>query len=427
MANGTYESDRINEVREAIVGESPPQPSQDNGEASESDEAGQSAHQVIFPEAAWRPGPFANYRAALKDRSEASPVVHFGCLVAVCAAALERRIYFPYFGALYPNVFVLAVGPTADKKTSAQRLAVRQAEFAGLRVLRGAGSGEGIADDLQQGPVLISSEEFASIVRPASWQGATLGLVLTECFDCPPRYQRKFRKNRIDIESPTLNLLSATTPEWFWRDARDVDLAGGLGNRLLILDGTAADKDVPLPGMVDVNFVSELIAQLRVIPPTELHLESQAESLWKRFYHAWRRESQKRQTQESLLVAMTRRLPDYALKIGMIYAATEATLPTIKAEQLSAAIQVAAYAGGAAKRLIDLRNAGGNAARDLEERIYRAIRNTSKSPTTKRYVHQSLSKYIPNADAFNRAWDALVRADRIQIERSGGRTWAWAE
>jgi hypothetical protein len=372
-----------------------------------------------FPEAAWR-GIFAEYRTATLGKSEAAEAFHFASLWAVCAAALERRVWFPYGMDLYPNVYLVCFGPSADKKTSAERLAVRQAEYAGLRVIRGSGSGEGIADELQQGPALIFAEELSAIQRGASWQGATLAVVLSECFDCPPRFHRAFRKtNRIQIEEPTLNLLSATTGDWFWRDTRDADLSGGLGSRLFYLDGTPR-PDVPLPGRIDVRFVGDLLAHLQKIPATEVGLDAQAVQLWNTFYGL-----SARRGLDPLESAMTKRIRSYALKLGMSYSAIEDTLPVMKAEQLAAAITVAEYGAGSVKRLIDSRHAGTNPTKDLEQRILRAVKNT-RGQTTKRYLQQSLNRFTPSAEAFNKAFDALKRSEQIEtrIEPSG-RTWVW--
>jgi hypothetical protein len=392
-----------------------------NGSAEATAEPPEQASIPAFPEAAWR-GVFADYRKATLGKSEAAEAFHFGALWGVCAAALGRLVWFPYGMDLYPNVYLVCFGPSADKKTSAERVAVRQAEYAGLRVIRGSGSGEGIADDLQQGPALIFAEELSAIQRGASWQGATLAVVLTECFDCPPRFDRAFRKaNRIRIEEPTLNLLSATTAEWFWRDIRDADLAGGLGSRLFYFDGTP-QPDVPLPGRIDVDFVGDLLARLQLIPATEVTLDVQAEQLWDKFYRL-----ASRRGQDSLEAAMAKRLRNYALKLGMIYSALEETLPVIKADQLGAAIQVAEYSAGSVKRLIDARHAGTNPAKDLEQRILRAVKG-AKGQTTKRYLQRSLSRYIPSAKAFNDAFEALRRSEQVETRTEpSGRTWVWSD
>jgi hypothetical protein len=122
---------------------------------------------------------------------------------------------------------------------------------------------------------------------------------------------------------------------------------------------------------------------------------------------------------------MTKRIRNYALKAGMIYAALEETLPIMKADQLATAIQVAEYSAGSVKRLIDSRHAGTNPTKDLEQRILRAVKSV-KGQTTKRYLQRSLSRYIPSAKAFNDAFEALRRSEQVQTRtEASGRTWVW--
>jgi hypothetical protein len=169
---------------------------------------------------------------------------------------------------VYANAYLISVGPTGDHKTSAERMAVKYAEDSGQRLIRGGGSGEGLADDLQQGPMLVFIEELSCLLKQARWEGATLGPMLTAVFDCPDRYELKYRKNPICVDHPTMSLLAATTPEWFWRDVRDVDLTGGLGNRLLFFDGEPQGL-VALPGLVDAEFLRVALVKLGQVPETE--------------------------------------------------------------------------------------------------------------------------------------------------------------
>lgn len=409
-------------AKEEHAGTAPPKP---NGK----DTAADNPHKpdsapdpaLVFPEEAWR-GPFRDYRMALRDRSEAAEAYHFASAWSVWGAALERRVYFPYFGKVYPNTYIVPIGPTGDHKTSAERLAVGLAESAGQRVIRGGGSGEGLADDLQSGPALVFIEELSTLLRPQRWEGATLGPMLTEVFDCPPRYERSFRKKGIYVERPTMSLLSASTPEWFWQDARDVDLRGGLGNRILFFDGQA-QAEVPLPGLVDVGFVRDLCAELRETPETQAELTADAAEQWKLSYRLWR---EKQKKLDPLEAAMTKRLDVYTLKLAELYARLEDTLPLIEEDQLSAAILVVGtYAAGVVRRLIEQRLAGSTVAKDMESRILGAIKRTKTPPTTKRYLQQTLSKYMAARD-FNYAFEALERSEVIVTDhQTHGRTLVW--
>ena len=158
---------------------------------------------LAFPKAAWR-GVFAAYRDVMRACSEASDVYHFTALWSALGNALGRRVWFPYSMRLYANTYLIAFGPTGDFKTSACRHGAGITESAGLRVSRGVGSGEGITDGLGEEPTLFFLEEFTSLLRQGRWEGSTLLSVFTEIFDCPERFERKYRKNPISLDRPVV-------------------------------------------------------------------------------------------------------------------------------------------------------------------------------------------------------------------------------
>lgn len=366
---------------------------------------------LAFPESAWR-GIFAGYREAMRDATEASDVFHFATLWARIATALGRKIWFSYGLTLYPNVYLLVFGPTNDRKTTAirglERLGGEQ-----IHVIRGSGSGEGIADDFEKvepgNSVLVFSEEFAGVLRRGRWDGATLLPFLTECFDCPPKYELKFRKKPVAVDEPTPCMLAATTPDWFWRDARPTDFAGGFGNRIFYLTGPRKNP-IPLPTAPELRSVSRAVDALSEIKPQQVILTKQAATLWRDFYMSWDAD---RTDRTELLESAVARIPSYILKLSMAYAATEDTLPQINLDQLSAAIQVGHYGLVCARELLSLQNAGSNPVRELEKQIVALVGRQPDRKTTKRTVYKSLHRHYSSTEQFNRAFDSLVKAGEL--------------
>src|ERR1700722_16368126 len=72
---------------------------------------------------------------------------------------------------------------------------------------------------------------LGAVLRQGKWNGSTLLPTLTEIFDCPDKYERKYRKNPISLNFPTCSILACTTQAWFWRDVTESDFEGGFGNR----------------------------------------------------------------------------------------------------------------------------------------------------------------------------------------------------
>ena len=373
-----------------------------------------------FPEAAWR-GPFNDYRNALGQATEASDVFHFAALWTRAAVALGRRAWFSYGMQLFPNVYVVCFGPTADRKTTATRRAAELGE--GFKVVRGGGSGEGLADEFAtadpgQG-FLLYVEEFSQILRPGRWEGATLIPFLTQCFDCPERYEMKFRKSGIKLERPTPSLLAGTTPEWFWQDLRAKEFSGGFGNRHFFLTG-ARKAPIALPEMPDLGKISDAVNRLSGIQSCQAHFSPEASDLWRAFYAAWDTEEKRH---DSLTLAAIKRIPAYVLKLGMVYAAFEATLPEITLDQLAASIQVGHYGQRCAGELLSLQNAGTNPRKELERRILAFVSNQPGRHTTKREIYRLLRRHYRDAEDFNRAFDSLVRAGELFTRTVGQSTW----
>jgi hypothetical protein len=378
-----------------------------------------------FPEAAWR-GSFADYRTAMQRATEASDAFHFATFWARCSVALGRRVRFYYGMQLYSNVYLACFGPTGDRKTTATRMAAELgSEF---KIVRGGGSGEGLADEFSSAEpghgLLLYAEEFSQVLRAGRWDGATLIPFLTQCFDCPELYEMKFRKSPVDLKQPTPSLLAGVTPDWFWQDFRARDFQGGFGNRLFFFAGVRKPP-MPLPESPSLSAISSAVDTLALIQPCEARLDAEARTLWERFYRAWDEEESRR---DQLLLAAVKRIPAYVLKLAMLYAAQEGTLPEITCDQLSAAIQVGRYGENCAKELLSLQNTGTNPRKELERRILALVGAEPNRMITKREIYKRLWRHYQDAEAFNRAFDSLVRAGELFTKSAGrGSVWVSAE
>jgi hypothetical protein len=387
------------------------------GEANESGDGNRESDQEHselqqFPQTAWR-GVFAQYRQAMRQCSEASDVYHFLTLWAAAGNALGRRVYFPYGMRLCANVYGIVFGASGDFKTSACRRGAEITEHAGFRVVRGIGSGEGIASGLSEEPTLFFLEEFTSLLRQGKWEGSTLLSTLTEIFDCPERYEREYRKNPINLTRPVCSILSGTTEAWFWRDVKEIDFEGGFGNRFIYLTGPP-NLPVAFPGIPNIQFVVDALSELKAVREQEAYFNAEARLVWERFYGAWRKEQF-----APLEGAATKRIPSYAIKLAMTYASLERTLPEIQADQLKAAILVGNYAAKSVRHLIGARFSGANPFRELEKRILAAVAREPRETTTKRNLYRTLARHYQNSEQFNRVFESMVRAGSLYT-RSGG-------
>jgi hypothetical protein len=293
--------------------------------------------------------------------TEMPDAFHFASLWVMAAGTLRRRLYLHYAYPLYPNVLLVNVGATGDtKKTTGIRQGVQLVPCSAMKVLRGIGSAEALADWMTQpaegDPVahLLVLEELATLLRRGKWEGSTVLLFLTETFDAPPVYEVPFRKNPIKVVEPTSSLLAGTTSEWFWKAMAEEDFHGGFGNRLFFLAG-APKEPIPMPPKPAPQPLEQVRAELAALTSgpageVEVQLAAEARPVWDEFYRAF-----KRTKSPSLVTAATRRIPTYALKLGLVYAAFEHTVPWITRDQLEAAVAVAGFGAACATWLIDQR------------------------------------------------------------------------
>ena len=296
----------------------------------------------------------------MNGTTEASDAAHFATVWAALAAALGRKVRMYSGDVIYPNVYLSVFGDTGDKKTTAERrlCSCNLLEYhPGVRIVRNVGTTEGLADvlgDAELGVYLFLWEEFASLLARARWSGSTLLEFITETFDCPDQWGAKYRKGGINLWNPTPTILTATTPEWFWKYAKAEDFFGGFGNRFLFLTGP---KKPPIanPTPPDGERIYRVKQQLEALARRQdkcAQWTPGAQKLWNAFYIEWETRERK-----GLLGAALKRAHVYVRKLAMTYAATEDTLPDIDSDQLRAAIAVIQHGADSLEQLIEMRAA----------------------------------------------------------------------
>jgi len=231
----------------------------------------------------------------------------------------------------------------------------------------GVGSAEALGDWMAQSDAappaahLVQLDELCTLLVRGGWQGSGLLPFLVECFDCPAVYDIPFRKQPVHVVEPTTILHAGTTPEWFWKNMQERDFPGGFGNRLFF--GTGPKKPpIALPPRPDETLLGLVRDALDGMDryTGELSLAGEAAALWDEFYARWMASVG---AFDELTGAATRRVPAYAMKLAIAYAAVEGTGPTITAEQLAAAVAVAEWGAQCAERLIQQHRAQSTAAR----------------------------------------------------------------
>jgi hypothetical protein len=398
-----------------------------------------------LPAEAWLP-PFDLYREAVADSTEASDPHHFFSLAAVAGCYLGRRVGVFYGRLIHPVLYVALIGPTGDKKTTAQRRAAEVGQMLRppLGTITALGSSEGLIDWLAQQEMspdellafgnwrksggtelwtplcpehrrgLLVLEELASLLLKASNE-ATSSLIstLTQLYDLPDLFNPPLRGRRVLAERPTLGLLAASTAAWVEMYLRASDVAGGFGNRFCWVTGPAKPPKArpPRPDIGKVGAVGEAIeaAYHRWDPGTVFDFSPAADKLWAAFYMDW---TARAREDSGPTAELTKRIPEHAVKLATLYAALGVKAPVIEAEHMAAAVKVAAYLQDSTRRALGEGALGGvPLQKQVENKVLSLL---AAGPAGKRELQTRTRVRNCSAKDFNSAVEALLRAGAIE-------------
>lgn len=338
-----------------------------------------------LPAVCWR-GGFSAFRDAYAQCTEAANAYLFGAYLVLASLALGRQARLRVGFNVYPNIFAALVGPSGgSRKSTAQgfgRDALREVDESVIHSL-GVGSPEGLvklfADDAKRPRrVLLDLGELATLLRKGAAE-ATRGLLplIVDLYDCPPAVRLPNAKADVEGVSPYLCIMAGSTLEWIAASLSVEDARAGFAGRFMLFTGNPKPP-IPWPPPPDLEARGKALGILRdamtrhsverVYP-----LALDARDLWADWYNA---ERTRPYTSETLEI-VAQRLPLFAWKLGLIYAALEGT-PELTREQLVAAIAFADYQRDT-QRLV-LGGLGDSLALRIEDRVKAALKKHGPLP-----------------------------------------------
>lgn len=269
---------------------------------------------------------------AYTAESESPEEYHQWVALSTISGAMRRRSFFAmgYF-LLYPNLYVVLVGPPGRcKKSTAMRIGrsllskVPEVQFTTDSVTR-----ERLIQDLSQSHVdghssmTAFSSEFASLLTSS---GMDMVVFLTDIYESPDQWSHKTKIGGINlIKAPYLNLLGATTPDWIARSL-PLDTVGiGLTSRVVFVyqDTPRVRPAFPVLSPEQVELGKLLEHDLRIISTIngEFTLTPDAKSAYEEWYQG--RLLHPNPTNDGRLAGYYERKPMHVLKICMLISASK--------------------------------------------------------------------------------------------------------
>lgn len=264
---------------------------------------------------------FLDYALPLTD----APVEFLvaGAMLALATAA-GNSVWFRGWGGLnvYPNLWIIIMAPPGFFRKSTVLYMVKDVirrTSIGDRILPESWSREALFDVLKDNPsgTMFHSEftAFTAMLSQEYMKGARDDL--TALFEDPsPPARRTKLGGQIKLNNVSINILGATTLDWFLDSVKSVDIRGGFLTRFLFVPARQKIRHIALPPEPDGNQRNLLVQHLQAVAgqgEREMSLDGVKDA-----YSRWLVEHQKGMTNPDLQGFYTR-LGTYIIKLAVLF------------------------------------------------------------------------------------------------------------
>lgn len=327
--------------------------------------------------------------------TEAPELFHVAAALSCIATALNRLTWLDN-GAhrLYPNLYIaLVAGSTWMRKSTV----LKEAEDFLGRLGENHNDPYRFSLDMPQtinaiglwteNPRgLITHDEIGGWLKSSEQLSFMAGVktTLKEIHDCPPVFVKSFRGEgkSIRLEKPYINLLSATTWDWFAEAVIGSDIGSGFLPRFMFFVARPEESGdpLPLPPPMDSALKDKADDSLFKISQRDGSMNLGPEA--KEQYTSWYLEnSEKARKGQEHIVAFRGRLGDYVLKLAMLYQAADDQGDTIQERNMAYAISLSEFLLARTEKLVR-ENLMLGQDRALCDRIMRMLRKADEKGLT---------------------------------------------
>lgn len=221
------------------------------------------------------------------QETESPACYHYWVASTLIAAATKRQVYLDLnMFRVYPNIYVIIVGPSGARKSIATGIGIQIATQAGLKKFSDKITGAALIRDLSHAtekrmekvngggteiemvsPMMIYASELGVFLGHDAY-GSGVIADLTDLYDCGAEW-KKTTISRGDeiIPGPYVTLLAASTPQTLKDTIPPGAVGQGFTSRILFVWGDGRRKRVPIPhwGVGHEMLKANLIADLKHI------------------------------------------------------------------------------------------------------------------------------------------------------------------
>jgi hypothetical protein len=201
------------------------------------------------------------------DETEPAYLYKAWVAVSTIASCMKRKCYAQWDKRIYPNMYIVLVGPSGCRKGTAMYPASAMLDELGIRraaesITREAlvrelkASSDNHIDPITEKPMMHSSLTIASEELTVFLGYNNLSLIsdLTDWYDCKNKWTYRTKNQGTDeILGVWVNLLGATTPDILQATLPTDAIGGGLTSRIIFVYAAKKGKIVPIPFLIHEN------------------------------------------------------------------------------------------------------------------------------------------------------------------------------
>lgn len=287
------------------------------------------------------------------SNSEAPTIYRRWAAVSAIASMLRRNCWLQWHQKIYPNMYIVLIGPSGGRKGTAMRLTGDMLRELNVRMAAEAITREALIRELFQSTttetagnvvyehcsLTIFSEELAVFLGQQNLQ---LISDLTDWYDCKDVWTYRTKNHGTDeIQGVWVNIIGATTPTILQSSLPQDAIGGGLTSRMIFVYAPGKEKLIPVP------FITEEAEALRKLLVQDLEEISLLRGMFrvdKEFLTQWTKwyveqEGSLKNLSDRHFHGYKERRPTHVLKLCMILNASRTDEMIIQAQDLFRAIE----------------------------------------------------------------------------------------
>jgi Protein of unknown function (DUF3987) len=215
--------------------------------------------------------------------TESPACYHFWVGCSLISAVTKRQVCLNFnMFKIFPNVYVILVGPSGARKSIATGIGMALAEKAGIKKFSDKITGAALIRDLSNAtekrieedgeghtielcsPIMIYASELGVFLGHDAY-GSGVIADLTDLYDCPTKWEKKtISRDAETVVGPYVSLLAASTPQTLKDTVPTGAVGQGFTSRILFVWGSGRRKRVPIPTwsvgheMLQSNLIADL-------------------------------------------------------------------------------------------------------------------------------------------------------------------------